>query len=262
MATRLKELLAQGKLTRVFCLGHLCSPKWVEIIALHGGFDAIWLDQEHVGLTVDQIEQAVRAARGCGIDTFVRLAPTDYATVMRPLEAGAGGIMAAQIRHARQAEEFVRWAKFHPRGARGFNSTGIEGRFGTVPMTEYMRRTNAESFVAVQIEHIEAVEDVDGIAAIPDIDVLFVGPADLSQSMGIPGEWNHPRFWEALERTARAAQKHGIHWAVLPFDLAFARRCVDLGCRMLSLGMDVWAVQKGLRAFQEDYAEFFADSRS
>jgi 2-keto-3-deoxy-L-rhamnonate aldolase RhmA len=260
MGARLKELLAQGNVVRVFCLGHLCSAKLVEIVGLYGGYDAVWFDQEHVALDLEQIEYAVRAARGCGLDTFVRLAATDYATVMRPLEAGAGGIMAAQVRNARQVEEIVQWAKFHPRGARGFNNSGIDGRYGSIAMKEYMARANAETFIAIQIEHIDAVEDVENIAAVPDIDVLFVGPADLSQSMGIPGEWDHPRFWEAIEQVAKAARSHGIHWAILPFDLPFARRCVDKGCRMLSLGMDVWALQKGIRAFQADYAEYFGMS--
>src|SRR5690242_8116348 len=102
MGARLKQRLADGQLTRVFCLGHLCDAKMVEIIGLQGGFDAVWLDQEHCALTLEQIQQAARAARGAGLDSFVRLAATDYATVMRPLEAGAGGIMAAQVRSARQ----------------------------------------------------------------------------------------------------------------------------------------------------------------
>jgi 2-dehydro-3-deoxyglucarate aldolase/4-hydroxy-2-oxoheptanedioate aldolase len=260
MGVRLKEALAQGKLVRVFCVGHLCSPKLVEIIALHGGYEAIWLDQEHGGLSLDQLEQAVRAARGCGLDTFVRLAATDYATVMRPLEAGAGGIMAAQVRSARQAEEIVQWAKFYPRGARGFNNAGIDGRFSTLPMKDYMQRANAETLVAIQIEHLAAVEEVEAIAAVPDLDVLFIGPADLSLSMGIPGEWEHPRFWEAVDRVARAAQQHGVHWAVLPLNPVFARRCVERGCKMLSLGLDVWAVQRGLTAFQGDYREYFPET--
>jgi 2-dehydro-3-deoxyglucarate aldolase/4-hydroxy-2-oxoheptanedioate aldolase len=258
MGIRLKQALAQDKLVRVFCVGQLCSPKLVEIIALHGGYEAIWLDLEHGALSLEQIEQAIRAARLSGLDTFVRLAPTDYAAVMRPLEAGAGGIMAAQVRSACQTEEIVQWAKFHPRGARGFNNTGTDGRFSTLPMKEYMQLANAETFVAIQIEHVAAVEDVDAIAAVPDVDVLFVGPADLSLSLGIPGEWEHPRFWEAVERVARAAEKHGVHWAVLPLNAAFARRCVELGCRMLSLGLDVWAMQRGLTAFQADYREYFS----
>ena len=103
MAARLKEKLRRGELVRVFALGQLCHPKVVEMVGLHGGFDAVWLDQEHAGLTIEQIENAARAARGCGLDSFVRLTATDYATVMRPLEAGAGGVMAAQVRSAREA---------------------------------------------------------------------------------------------------------------------------------------------------------------
>jgi 2-dehydro-3-deoxyglucarate aldolase/4-hydroxy-2-oxoheptanedioate aldolase len=258
MGVHLKEKLRQGKLVRVFCLGQLCSPKLVEMVAWHGGYEAIWLDQEHGALSNERLEDAIRAARGAGISTFVRLAPTDYATVMRPLEAGAGGIMAAQVRSARQAEEIVSWAKFHPRGLRGINNTGVDGRYGATPMADYFRQANENTFIAIQIENTAALEEVEQIAAVKDVDVLFVGPADLSQSMGIPAAWDHPRLWEALERVARAAHHHGIHWAILPLSPAHARRCVELGCCMLSLGLDVWAVQRGLKGFQAEYAEFFA----
>jgi 4-hydroxy-2-oxoheptanedioate aldolase len=255
--SRLKTLLKQGKLVRVFCLGQLCSPKLLELVGLHGGYDAVWLDQEHGSVSLEQVEHATRAARARGLETFVRLAPTDYASVMRPLEAGAGGIMAAQVRNARQVEAIIKWAKFYPRGMRGINNTGVDGRYGLVPLSEYLREANANTFVAVQIEHVEAVEDVEQIAAVADVDVLFVGPADLSQSMGLPGQWDHPRHWEALERVAQAARQNNIHWAILPPSPAYAQRCVDLGCRMLSLGIDVWVVQRGLAAFQNEYAEFF-----
>jgi 2-keto-3-deoxy-L-rhamnonate aldolase RhmA len=257
MGKRIKELLAQDKLVRVFALGQMCHPKFVEMIGLLGGFHAVWLDHEHAGLSTEQIEQGARAARLSGLDSFVRLAATDYATVMRPLEAGAGGVMAAQVRNARQVEDVVRWAKFHPQGLRGVNGTGVDGGYGTLPAAEYMRRANAETLVAVQIEHVEAVEDVERIAAVPNVDVLFIGPADLAQSMGLAGEWDHPRIWEAIEKVARAAQNHRVAWAILPRDLAYARRCVDLGCRMLSIGIDVWAVQKGLQAYQEQFRGFF-----
>jgi 2-dehydro-3-deoxyglucarate aldolase/4-hydroxy-2-oxoheptanedioate aldolase len=258
MGARLKELLARQKTVRVFGMGQLCHPKLVEIVGMGGGFDAVWFDQEHVGVNVEQIESCSRAARAVGLDCFVRLAPTDYATVMRPLEAGAGGIMAAQVRSAAQAEEVVRWAKFHPRGLRGVNGTGVDGGYGTLPLADYFRRANAETFIAIQIEHADAVVDVEHIAAVADVDVLFVGPADLSQSLGIPGEWSHPQLWAAIEAVARAAGEHGIHWAILPPNVDYARRCVGMGCRMLSLGLDTWAFHRGLKAFQNEYAEFFA----
>src|SRR3954454_2559524 len=98
MSSRMKQLLAQDQLVRVFGVGQLCSPKLVEMVGWLGGFDAVWLDQEHAGLSIPQIEEASRAARGVGLDSFVRLPASDYAAVMRPLEAGAGGVMAAMVR--------------------------------------------------------------------------------------------------------------------------------------------------------------------
>jgi 2-dehydro-3-deoxyglucarate aldolase/4-hydroxy-2-oxoheptanedioate aldolase len=258
MAARLKELLKQDRLLRVCVLGQLCDPKLIELIAIQGGYDAVWLDQEHAGLSNRQLEEATRAARASGMDSFVRLYATDYATVMRPLEAGAGGIMAAQVRSAQQTKEIVDWSKFHPRGMRGVNSTGVDGRYGTVPLADYLRQSNAKTFIAIQIENVQALEEVEAIAATPDVDLLFVGPADLSQSMGLPAEWDHPRHWQAIERIARAAQKHGTHWAILPPAVSYARRCVELGCKMLSLGIDVWFMKRGLQAFQDEYGEFFA----
>jgi 4-hydroxy-2-oxoheptanedioate aldolase len=254
MAGRLRELLAAGKLAKVFCVGQLCHPKIVEIVGQHGGYDAVWLDQEHAGLSIAQIETACLAARASGLDSFVRLAATDYATVMRPLEAGAGGIMAAQVRSAAQVREIVSWAKFHPLGLRGVNGTGVDGRYGTMPLAEYMQHANADTFIAIQIEHIDAVREVEAIAAIPGIDVLFVGPADLGQSMGIVGQWDHAEVWQAIERVARAAREQHIAWAILPRNAEHARRCVELGCRMLSIGIDTWALQRGLAAFLTEFS--------
>lgn len=257
MVKRLKELFATDRLVRVFGLGQLLSPKFVEIVALQRGYDAVWFDHEHAGISIEQIEQSARAARGCGLDSFVRLAPTDYATVMRPLEAGAGGIMAAQVRNAVQTEQVVQWAKFQPRGQRGVNGLGVDAHYGTLPAKEYFAKANRETFIAIQIEHAEAVEDIDRIAAVPDVDVLFIGPADLGQSMGLPGDWDHPRIWGAIERVAQAARKHKINWAIVAITPAFAKRCVELGCRCLNFGFDCWAVHDGIKAAKERFAAFF-----
>jgi 2-keto-3-deoxy-L-rhamnonate aldolase RhmA len=75
--------------------------------------------------------------------------------------------------------------------------------------------------------------------------------------MGLPGEWEHPRLWQAIEQVAQAARRHQTNWAILPPNLEYARRCVSMGCRMLSLGLDVWAVWQGIARFQQDFAEFF-----
>lgn len=259
MATGLKDVLASGRLARVFGLGQLCHPKVVEMIGVQNAWDAVWFDLEHAGLSTAQVEDACRAARAAGLDSFVRLAATDYAAVMRPLEAGAGGVMAAQVRSAAEAEQVVRWAKFQPRGLRGVNGSGVDGQYGALPLAEYVRRANAATFIAIQIEHADAVAEVEQIAAVPDVDVLFVGPADLAQSLGVSAQWEHPRLWQAIERVATASRTAGRPWAVLPIGPEFARRCVALGCRMLSLGFDVWAVHHGLRAIRQEYGEYLAE---
>jgi 4-hydroxy-2-oxoheptanedioate aldolase len=255
---RIKERLAAGKIVRTFLVGQFCDPKLIEMLGISGGWDAVWLDQEHAGLSVRQIEEAARAARGIGLDSFVRLIPTDYATVMRAMEAGAGGVMAAQVKSAHQAEEIVSWAKFHPRGDRGINGTGVDNHYGKLPLVDYLKKANAESFVSIQIENPEAVEQVEQIAAVKDVDVLCVGMADLSQSMGIPGQYEHPRVQEAVERIAQAAAKNGIDWAILPTSPAHAEQCLKMGCRMLVIGIDVRMIQRGLRSFMDEYGQQLA----
>src|SRR5262245_51905373 len=109
---RIKQLLADGQIVRVFALGQLLSPKLVQIVGEHGDFDALWLDAEHAGIGMRDVELATLAAKAYGMDSFVRLPATDYASVMRPLEAGAGGLMISMVRCAADAEQAVRWAKF------------------------------------------------------------------------------------------------------------------------------------------------------
>lgn len=257
MPATLKAALRDNRLLRVFGFGQLCHPKLIEHLALLGGYDAVWLDQEHVGLTLPQIEEACRAARAGGIDSFVRLNATDYATVMRVLEAGASGMMISMVRTVEQVRDLVRWAKFHPAGMRGVNGSGIDGRFGGMPFGEYIKRENERTLLGVQIEHIDAVNAIDEILAVPEIDFLFFGPADLSQSMGIPGEWENPKLWEAMERVTKACAAANRPWGTLAFSLPFARRCIGLGCRILGVGLDVWLIKKGVDAFKQEYAEFF-----
>src|SRR5262245_26515348 len=144
MGARLKQQLAKGEIVKVFGIGQLLNHKFVEIVAINGGYGAVWMDNEHAGITIPQIEQGALAARAHGLDCFVRLAPTDYASVMRPLEAGAGGIMAAQVRSAEQTKQIVQWAKFAPAGLRGWNGLGADGGYGALPPDKYLAKSNVE----------------------------------------------------------------------------------------------------------------------
>jgi 2-keto-3-deoxy-L-rhamnonate aldolase RhmA len=120
-----------------------------------------------------------------------------------------------------------------------------------------MRQQNEDSLVAIQIENAQAIENVEQIAAVPDVDLLFVGPADLSQSLGVAGQWNHSRLWEAIDRVARTVHQRKVPWGILPTDVGMARRCVENGCRMFLLGLDVKAVFRGWSSYRQEYAEVF-----
>lgn len=253
----LRGMLLTRPLIRCCAFGQLCHPKLIEMVGHLGKFDAVWLDQEHVGLTIPQIEEATRAARSVGLPAFVRLSATDYASVMRPLEAGASGIMASMVRTASEVRNIVHWAKFHPEGGRGVNGTGVDGGYGQYPGIEYFKAANNQTFIAIQIEHRDALEEVEEIASIPGVDLLFVGPADLSQSMGLPGQWQHPDVLAAVEKVAQACKSAGISWGILPRDKEHADHCRQLGCQLFSLGMDVWFFQRGLRDYLTMWPGYF-----
>jgi 2-dehydro-3-deoxyglucarate aldolase/4-hydroxy-2-oxoheptanedioate aldolase len=254
---RIKQLLAEGGVVRMFGVGQMISPKLVEIVGEHGGFDALWLDAEHAGITMKEIEWATMAARSYGMDHFVRLPATDYAAIMRPLEAGAGGVMVSMVRSAAEAEQAVRWAKFWPRGERGMNGGNRDGRYGLTPLAEYVPRANADTFVGIQIETAGALASIAEIAAVPDVDLLFVGPADLSQLLGVPGDFENPRCLETIERIARACADAGKPWGIVPRGPEYAERMRGWGCRMFVLGFDIHTFHAGIRNVKERYASFY-----
>ncbi|WP_422929516.1 HpcH/HpaI aldolase family protein [Singulisphaera sp. PoT] len=257
---KIKELLSEGKLVRLFGLGQLLSPKLIEVLGEHGEIDGLWLDAEHAGIGMKDIEVATLAAKAVGLDNFVRLPATDYASIMRPLEAGAGGVMVSMVRGPADAEQAVRWAKFYPRGERGMNGGNRDGRFGLMPMTEYVEKANRETFVGVQIETASAIASISEIASIRDIDVIFVGPADISQVLGVPGDFDNPRCHEAIEGIARACRDAGRPWGIVPRGPEYAAKMRDWGCQMFVVGFDIHAFHAGIRAMKSRYTQFFPQS--
>ena len=254
---RIKETLASGGTVRLFGVGQLISPKLIEMVGLHGGFDGLWLDYEHAGFGMRDIELATLAANAHGLDHFVRQPATDYAAIMRSLEAGANGVMVSMVRSPEEAEQAVRWSKFHPRGERGMNGGNRDGNYGMTPMPEYVREANARTFVGIQIETAGAIASAKEIAQVPDVDLLFVGPADISQVLGVPGDFDNPRCLDAIEGIARACAEAGKPWGVVPRGPDYAERMAGWGCKMFVLGFDVRAMNDGIRAAKERYASFF-----
>ncbi|SFJ50580.1 HpcH/HpaI aldolase family protein [Planctomicrobium piriforme] len=256
----IKQRLANGERLNVFAISRSFHPNHIEMYALQGGFSGFWIDHEHTGFTIDMMEAAVRAGRACGLDCFVRLAPTDYASVTRCLESGAGGVMAAMISTVAQAEEFVTWAKFAPRGRRGLNNWGRDGNFSLTPVAEFCRLSNERTLVGIQIETVSAVECCEEIAAIDGVDMLFVGPADLSQAYGITGQMLHPTLLSAIDRVSKACRDQGKTFGAVAFSPEQGALLMEQGCRLISLTSDVRTFQEGIAATKQSFGKLFAES--
>jgi 4-hydroxy-2-oxoheptanedioate aldolase len=254
---RFKELLRDGQLCRVFTVGRIIHPVVFDVHGMVGGFHGFWIDQEHAGVTYEQIALASCCGRAQGLDNFVRMAMEGYARATANLEAGAGGLMAARIESAEHAEEFMQWVKFAPRGNRGLNSSGYDAQYGGQSLTQYSANSNRDSFVAIQIETTGALEQCDQIAAMDGVDLLFVGPSDLSQVLGVIGQFDSPTLWDAYNRVAAACKKHGKHWGTIAVNPAFAKRAYDLGCRMLSFGIEAIMLRRGIEATKGQFKELF-----
>lgn len=257
MTDSLKNRIERGEFVRVLGVGRVLHPNLVRIVGVHGGYHGIWIDLEHCGNAVENVEIASGIARSVGLDTFCRLAPTDYASVTRCLEAGASGVMAAQIRTPEEAEQFVRWAKFAPRGDRGLNVGGWDADYARLSIPQFTERANRESLVLIQIETAESVEHVDAIAAIDGVDMLFVGPSDLSLALGVPGEFLHPTCLAALDAVRAACERYGKRWGAVAANPEHARAMVDRGLAMLSPASDVKLLNAGLTAVARDFGDLF-----
>ena len=252
MSHSIPDLLAAGKTVRVMSLGAIAQPKLVEIAAAHQIVQGVWIDQEHAAVSHQQLELLLLACRASGLDAFARVPPVDYATIMRPMEAGCCGVMAAQIRTLEQVQQVVAWSRYPPLGVRGLFMGNAECHYGKADASAHVAAANRGRWLAIQIETAEAVELVEQIAATDGVDHLFVGPGDLACTLGVPGEVMHPRCLAALEQVAAAAKRHGKTWGTLSRSVDHVRVCHDLGCQLFSVYGDLDVIHRGMDGIRGD----------
>ena len=254
---RLKEKLAEELEVRVMAISAFPNPKIIEVAGKFGDLDGVWIDQEHSGLPNQELELLLLACRASGLDAFARVAPTDYATVMRPMEGGASGIMMAQVRSVVDVEQTVRWMKYSPEGERGMFLGNYEAEFGSKSAAKHVVDSNRDRWTVIQIETAEAVDCVEGIAAIDGVDCLFVGPSDLSNNLGKPGNPMDPHVLNAIERIANASKDNCKPWGVLAKTEEFAIKCRELGCQLFSIAGDLDYINRGISATKSIFPSFF-----
>jgi len=222
------------------------------------GFHGIWMDMEHRSFTWRDIELLIMAARLGDVDAVVRIRKQEgYATVHRPLQEGAGGLIVPHVRSPEEAAQWVEYGKFPPVGRRGFENVMRDADLGMANNADYVEHANRETFIALQIEDIEAVDAVEEIAAVPGYEMFFVGPADLSLGYGVLGETRHPKVMKAIEKIAAAAARHGKWWGMPVTGAAEAAQFAAMGGRFFNFGGDFGWIRAGLTQTRDQFAETF-----
>jgi len=216
---------------------NLTDPRIAEMAGI-AGYDALWLCNEHVPTDWKDLENTIRAARLHDMDTLVRVSKGSYSDYVRPLEAGATGIVVPHVESAEEARRIVAMTRFHPLGKRALDGGNTDGAFCVAPVEDYLHNSNTEKLIVLQIESPEGLAQVEAIAAVPGFDGFLFGPGDFSHRVGKVGQLQCPETTVARRRVAKAARAEGkFVWAAGLY-APFAELVAD-GHNVFNLGSDV-----------------------
>jgi len=179
-------------------------------MAAYAGFDTVVLDNEHGMLSDEQIEHMTIAAELAGITPLVRVVSGDPTEILKALVRGAHGVHVPQVDSWELAERGVEAVKYPPMGKRGAAFSMRAARYGTIPIHEYLENANRETLIAIHIENTTALERLDEILSVPQLDLIYIGPTDLSVSLGHGGRIDHPEVLEAADAIRDTARRHGV----------------------------------------------------
>jgi 2-dehydro-3-deoxyglucarate aldolase len=220
-----------------------------------GGFDWLCIDLEHTTISIDQAGKIIRVADLAGCPTLVRLSSHDPAQIKRVLDAGASGIIAPMVNTAQEAAAIVSAATYPPRGTRGVGLARAQ-QYG-VGFPDYLRRMERDLVCIMQVEHIDGVDNLDDILAVDGVDGFFIGPYDLSASLGHPGEFDHPDVVAAMDRVGEVVKRPdvlaGVH--VVEPEPDRLGRMIDAGYRFIAYASDMLFFAHHLKAVAADIAE-------
>ena len=221
------------------------DPELVELIA-SAGFDAVWICLEHRRHDPAVVYSLIQACRLGGADALIRIKPGNYADLLWLLEAGARGIMLPRVRHPDEVREVVSAMKFHPAGRRGADLVHADANFGRAPAPDYFADANRETFLVVQVEEPDVVAHLDVLAAMPGVDVLFVGPGDLALGLGHAPSANNPAVIEIAGKVADACKRHGKR-AGIPCAADQVEKYRGLGFTFFNVISDYRCIVHGLK---------------
>lgn len=232
----LKKRLAAGQVT-IGSWITLAHPGIAEIMA-RSGFDWLTIDLEHSVITIREAEELIRVISLCEVPPLVRLTSNDVDQIKRVMDAGAHGVIVPMVNSKSDAERAVQAVHYPPFGKRGVGLARAQG-YGTT-FADYRQWLLEEAVVVVQIEHIDALNHLEQILTVPGVNAYIIGPYDLSASMGIPGEFDHPRLIEAIEKIRVTGLTLGIPGGlhVVEPDATKLKEAIARGFRFLAYSLD------------------------
>ncbi|KUL92749.1 4-hydroxy-2-oxo-heptane-1,7-dioate aldolase [Bosea sp. WAO] len=244
-----KAALARGEL-QIGLWSSLCSPIVAEIIG-YSGFDWILVDTEHSPNEPPAVLAQLQALQAGTATPIVRPAWNDPVLLKRLLDIGAQAVLVPFVQNAEEAAKAVAACRYPPAGIRGITVSGRGSRYGRVP--DYLKRADAEICVLVQVETGEALAQLEAIASVDGVDGVFIGPADLSASLGHIGNPGHPEVQEAIKGAAARLTAIGKPAGILTASEADARRYIEWGYRFVAVGSDLGLLTKHADALAKTF---------
>lgn len=241
-----KRSLAEGGTALGAMAFEFLSPGLPQI-AKNAGAQFLLYDMEHTGLGFETLKTQVALCRGLDVVPLARVPRSDYSFIARALDIGAFGVMVPMVANDDEARHVVACTRYPPLGRRGAAFGFAHDDFTGGDIAKKMEALHERTLVIVQIETDEGLGNVEAIAAVPGVDVLWIGHFDLTNFLGIPGQFTHPRYLAALDRIVAACTDHGPTPAILVTDEASVREYAQRGFRMMANGIDHLMLQDAMR---------------
>ena len=237
-----RKTLKSGTLVWEFAvpgIGHLLAA---------GGSEFVFLDTEHSGLGIDRLKSTLQYLQAASIPALVRPPGRSYENIARALDAGAEGLILPMVGSGDEARRIVECAKYTPMGARGVALGIAHDCYSSGPVADKLAAANRRTVLFALVETREGAENVDAIASVDGIDGLWIGHLDLSSSLGIPGQFDHPDYVEAVERIAKAANECGISLGRVAEDAEEGAALYARGHDFIAIGTDTQLYTNALRS--------------
>jgi 2-dehydro-3-deoxyglucarate aldolase/4-hydroxy-2-oxoheptanedioate aldolase len=233
-----RKALKEGKLQLGLNFGQLRSAEIPRLLAA-AGFHWAFIDCEHGNFDLETVNDICRVAQLVGLCPVLRVADLQYSLVARALDCGAQGVIFPRIEDPKLLETALSWTKFPPVGVRGYGLMAPQTDYEALSFDQVIAHVNENTLTVLQIETKRAVEAREEILSVPGIDAVMIGPADLSISMGVPGEFQHPKMVEAMESVRDTCEQHGIAPGTQTRAVPQAKFWKERGMRFLGCGSEI-----------------------